>query len=603
MKKFLTVALLCGFVGMPALAEVPFFDQDDVFVLDGTKSYGCDLTNSWVGGQAAYVDYNVTGGYLQSFGDAVLNGRQVGTHVRFLCDAGNDEWDIVDTKWCSGTEVDKTGVAFAVYEMRAGGSVYKTAAAHKDGCIFAQCEKGRAYFSGQCLSQEEINQRKEMCDGKPQGTVENVTVEECKRVWANKDGVNAIMACTKKCGKNANGAGVWKVSVTQCMVPYRVVNAGGVACKLDNNGGNGGGNGGNGAVSCKNGSSPNILSQDNCVQGTTFKCGQKDKKGICECGYCFKIINGHRITVGSCPEKIVTRLDCEKEGKDFRALAYGIPEDWLPGEVHPAVTYEVCGECVAKPTTPGNTNPGNTTPAKKTRFQKCLEERKGNKEGTACCYLPENVATFDGKCNCVAPNMEFKIGNDGRGQCNAKPAAPGATFNCDSIVLGVLDGWLAECAKKAQIVSIITQIKALCSSESRTADQFNTLYQTLLALNPGECVEQPVQVIQQPVVPTIDEEAEKLKKSRIKISDSHGALRGMLKSFKVSVWKDEEGKFNTARLASDSIAAVVLGTTGALVTSHVVKKNQVENGFEDIKCTIGGQTVADWGDEFRVGIQ
>ena len=71
----------------------------------------------------------------------------------------------------------------------------------------------------------------------------------------------------------------------------------------------------------------------------------------------------------------------------------------------------------------------------------------------------------------------------------------------------------------------------------------------------------------------------------------------------VSVWKDAEGNFNTARLASDSIAVVVLGTTGALVTSHVVKKNQVEDGFEDIKCTIGGQNVAEWGDQFRVGIQ
>ncbi|MBE6456869.1 MAG: hypothetical protein E7008_02910 [Alphaproteobacteria bacterium] len=71
----------------------------------------------------------------------------------------------------------------------------------------------------------------------------------------------------------------------------------------------------------------------------------------------------------------------------------------------------------------------------------------------------------------------------------------------------------------------------------------------------------------------------------------------------VSVWKNEEGKFNTARLASDSIAGVVLGTAGGLITSSVVKKNQVENGFEDIKCTIGGQNVAEWGDQFRVGIQ
>ena len=73
--------------------------------------------------------------------------------------------------------------------------------------------------------------------------------------------------------------------------------------------------------------------------------------------------------------------------------------------------------------------------------------------------------------------------------------------------------------------------------------------------------------------------------------------------FERSKWRDAEGKFNTARLASDSIAAVVLGTAGGLISSKVIKKKQVENGFEDIKCTIGSQEVADWGDEFQVVIQ
>ena len=73
--------------------------------------------------------------------------------------------------------------------------------------------------------------------------------------------------------------------------------------------------------------------------------------------------------------------------------------------------------------------------------------------------------------------------------------------------------------------------------------------------------------------------------------------------FEVSVWKNAEGEFNTARLASDSIAAVVLGTAGGLITSSVMKKHQVEDGFEDLKCVIGGQSVAGWGDEFRVGMQ
>lgn len=70
-----------------------------------------------------------------------------------------------------------------------------------------------------------------------------------------------------------------------------------------------------------------------------------------------------------------------------------------------------------------------------------------------------------------------------------------------------------------------------------------------------------------------------------------------------SVWKNDEGKFNTARLASDSIAGVVLGTVGGVITSNIIKKNQIENGFEDLKCTIGGQTVATFGDEFSVGIR
>lgn len=80
-------------------------------------------------------------------------------------------------------------------------------------------------------------------------------------------------------------------------------------------------------------------------------------------------------------------------------------------------------------------------------------------------------------------------------------------------------------------------------------------------------------------------------------------LKEKFATFEKSVWKDKEGNFNKARLASDSIAGVVLGTAGGLITSHVVKKSQIKSGFEDIQCTVGGQKVADWGDEFTVGIK
>ena len=70
-----------------------------------------------------------------------------------------------------------------------------------------------------------------------------------------------------------------------------------------------------------------------------------------------------------------------------------------------------------------------------------------------------------------------------------------------------------------------------------------------------------------------------------------------------SVWKDSEGNFNTARLASDLTAGVVLGTVGGVVSGVVIKKKQIEKGFDALHCAVGGQTVADWGDIFNVGLR
>ena len=80
-------------------------------------------------------------------------------------------------------------------------------------------------------------------------------------------------------------------------------------------------------------------------------------------------------------------------------------------------------------------------------------------------------------------------------------------------------------------------------------------------------------------------------------------LTSISDGFKKSHWKTASGNFNGARLASDSIAGVVLGTVGGVVTSNVIKKNQVKGGFESLQCTVGGQFVADFADQFQVGIR
>lgn len=82
-------------------------------------------------------------------------------------------------------------------------------------------------------------------------------------------------------------------------------------------------------------------------------------------------------------------------------------------------------------------------------------------------------------------------------------------------------------------------------------------------------------------------------------------LKRMNGEFDRSHWKTASGNFNGARLASDSIAGVVLGTAGGLITSNVIKKNQIRGGFEDLQCVIGGQVVANYNDEFttRINLQ
>ena len=78
-----------------------------------------------------------------------------------------------------------------------------------------------------------------------------------------------------------------------------------------------------------------------------------------------------------------------------------------------------------------------------------------------------------------------------------------------------------------------------------------------------------------------------------------------LKGYKLldrSVWKTEDGKFNTARLMVDVGSGAVLGTVGGVIANTVIRKNQISSGMEGYQCHINGQVVADYGDEFVVDI-
>ncbi len=222
------------------------------------------------------------------------------------------------------------------------------------------------------------------------------------------------------------------------------------------------------------------------------------------------------------------------------------------------------------------------------RVSKCHPSVCKSEICKACCAKPASEAVWmpnTQSCTCTNGGNFVKENNTWICKTNVNHSDNPQTYQCDKTKLSNLPAWKTLCASHNDILNSITELETYCSGKPNQ-EGFLELYFTLKSAVTTTCAgTQNTTIIEADITTT------------------YNHLKSIHDKFNVTVWKDAEGNFNTARLASDSIAGVVLGTAGGLITSHVVKKNQVENGFEDIKCTIGGQNVAAWGDQFRVGIQ
>lgn len=160
-----------------------------------------------------------------------------------------------------------------------------------------------------------------------------------------------------------------------------------------------------------------------------------------------------------------------------------------------------------------------------------------------------------------------------------------------------LEGAIKKYPGVADLATLLKNYKdaqAICDSPKKlTATQANNLSKLLAGSS----------VLLESVNTQYNINLEQTTVVNAEISRYYSLLAEIRAGLKINEWRDAEGKFNTARLASDSIAGVVLGTVGGIVTSKLVKKNQLKKGFEDLDCNVGGQKVADYGDTFRVGLQ
>lgn len=216
--------------------------------------------------------------------------------------------------------------------------------------------------------------------------------------------------------------------------------------------------------------------------------------------------------------------------------------------------------------------------------QTCEEKFKGNAEAIQCCLA--GASWENAKCNCGSgKNWNYK---DGKGECVDGGNEPsGCTYTFNGRV---------KCANGNSMN--ITEQKQLTKAElgNLTCEQFNSMYQAdvnkLNQFFTNQCAGGAfVTIVTGP-------SAAEVESAKSTLSAFFSAAQS-----NASVWKDSEGKFNKARLASDLTAGVVLGSVGGVVSGVVIKKKQVQKGFEALHCAVGGQTIADWGDEFNVGLR
>ncbi|MBQ0012992.1 MAG: hypothetical protein KBS86_00245 [Proteobacteria bacterium] len=226
---------------------------------------------------------------------------------------------------------------------------------------------------------------------------------------------------------------------------------------------------------------------------------------------------------------------------------------------------------------------GNTC-VKDSQEQVSCKDKRTTPEGKACCDVESTVAVWhNNKCECVNGGA-FVYGAGIQPYCKVTQSSTTVTeYQCDDAKLAQLRGWMVEYRNNTQIVTMIQNVIEQCDNHTISEGSFTTTYLMIERMIQDLVADQSTQKIND-LAGRIDTKIEKL-------------------GLDLKKWRNVDGSFNTARLASDSIAGVVLGTVGGVVTSSIIKKNQVADGFEDIKCAIGGQSVASYGDQFSVGLQ
>jgi len=242
-----------------------------------------------------------------------------------------------------------------------------------------------------------------------------------------------------------------------------------------------------------------------------------------------------------------------------------------------------------------------------------LEKKNATAERLACCHAGKETKWVDANggdatnsvgqtgeyCKCKDDNMEWSYDATSKtGKCEKQePELPGngeGRFEGQTCwysfeVNVICNGQKFVLKEKIDITDIVLS-KDLCANKRALKDKFEGEIHKKVEAYAKNWVKERCENGE--VIVSGGRYNAELNRAKAKLDALFGGKR--------TVWRTEEGKFNTARLASDATAGVVLGTVGGIVSGKVIKKKQLEKGFDALQCTVGGQKMADYGDTFQV---
>ena len=222
---------------------------------------------------------------------------------------------------------------------------------------------------------------------------------------------------------------------------------------------------------------------------------------------------------------------------------------------------------------------------------KCKDPKKSpNKEGTACVFPPAPKPQNQKNCEVLGPKGSYGIVFMWEnGECKCKNGFELVVINNEGTCPDPDKEQMDLCKKAGASVARWDAVAKECVCLDSPAKEWKY----------DRC-EETAASIEARNKAAAAQCASEIKSLTAQIESSSLAIKSIRGPLVLQLSEAAKADYTKKRVISDTVAGAVLGTGGGFLVHNIVKKKQVEKGFDSISCKIDGTIVGGWGDQFGI---